>query len=153
MPYLEAARLHLYELVFLLLAKELEDDPLAESDDESSGMGGGAVTGTVAADTEYVGAFAHYLTGSEAANVATAASPASAPPPVREWKSKETKAEELAEKAMAAWDALPAAPFPFFGQGSGEFDLQEYYGALDGARARNTDARAGTTALLLAAPN
>jgi len=32
---------------------------------------------------------------------------------------------------MAAWDALPVEPFPFFGPGSGEFDLQAYYGALD----------------------
>ena len=120
----------MYELVFFLLVKDLEDDPLAESDAESSGMGGGVVAGTAA--VEYVGAFAHYLAVPEVANGATAAaSPASAALPALEWKSKETKAKELAEKALAAWDTLPAAPFPFFGPGSGDFNLQEYYDALD----------------------
>ena len=120
----------MYELVFFLLVKDLEDDPLAECDDESSGMGGGVVAGTAA--VEYVGAFAHYLAVLEVANGATAAaSPASAALPALEWKSKETKAKELAEKAIAAWDTLPAAPFPFFGPGSGDFNLQECYDALD----------------------
>ena len=120
----------MYELVFFLLVKDLEDDPLAECDDESSGMGGGVVAGTAA--VEYVGAFAHYLAVLEVANGATAAaSPASAALPTLEWKSKETRAKELAENAIAAWDTLPAAPFPFFGPGSGDFNLQEYYDALD----------------------
>ena len=120
----------MYELVFFLLVKDLEDDPLAECDDESSGMGGGVVAGTAA--VEYVGAFAHYLAVLEVANGGTAAaSPASAALPALEWKSKETKAKELAEKAIAAWDTLPAAPFYFFGPGSGDFNLQECYDALD----------------------
>ena len=79
-----------------------------------------------------MGAFAHYLAVPEVANGATAAaSPASAALPALEWKSKETKAKELAEKAIAAWDTLPAAPFIFFGPGSGDFNLQEYYDTLD----------------------
>ena len=79
-----------------------------------------------------MGAFAHYLAVPEVANGATAAaSPASAALPALEWKSKETKAKELAEKVIAAWDTLPAAPFIFFGPGSGDFNLQEDYDTLD----------------------